>query len=95
MKITLAEVDRIARLANLQFDDVEKKRIQKDLNSILEYMEKLNSIDTSGIEPLNHPLELTNVMREDKKESSLSAEEALRNAPVRKDNFFIVPKVIR
>jgi len=78
MKITAAEVERIARLAKLEFNDQERKRIRRDLSRILEYMEKLNDIDTTGVEPLSHPLELTNVMREDSEETSLSAKEALK-----------------
>ncbi len=95
MKITDAEIDRIAQLAKLEFNDQEKVRIRRDLNRILEYVEKLNDPDTTDVEPLSHPLELTNVMRDDRAERSLSAEEALKNAPARKDNFFTVPKVIR
>lgn len=95
MKITDAEIDRIAQLAKLEFNHQEKVRIRRDLNLILEYVEKLNDPDTTDVEPLSHPLELTNVMRDDRAERSLSAEEALKNAPARKDNFFTVPKVIR
>lgn len=95
MSITLEEVDYIASLARLAFSKQEKIHFQKELGKILDYMSKLNELDTSGIEPLCHPLGLVNVLREDKVKPSLSPEEALKNAPVRQENFFKVPKVIK
>lgn len=95
MAISIKEVEYIAKLAKLRFDDDEKIRLADELGKILQYIEKLNEINTEGIEPLSHPNEIVNVMREDAVEQSLKAEEALKNAPARKNNFFKVPKVIK
>jgi aspartyl-tRNA(Asn)/glutamyl-tRNA(Gln) amidotransferase subunit C len=66
----------------------------EDLNTILEYMEQLNELDTSNVEPLSHVIEMTNVFREDVLRPGLTREEALRNAPAKTAKFFKVPKVI-
>ncbi len=95
MSITIKDVEHIARLAKLDFSEAEKKRFQKDLSKILEYIEKLNELDTTHVEPLSHTQEIVNVMRKDEVKESLPVEEALRNAPSRQGNFFKVPKVIR
>ena len=95
MAIDLKTVDYIARLAKLRFSDEEKAKLAEELNRILQYMEKLNELDTSDVEPLSHPIAMTNVMREDEVKPSLPVEEALRNAPAREGNFFKVPKVIK
>ena len=95
MAITLEQVEYIAKLARLQFSDSEKIRLSEELNKILLYMDKLNELDTEGVEPLSHPVEIVNVMRPDETSPSLSPEEALKNAPSRQGNFFRVPKVIK
>ncbi|MBU2446695.1 MAG: Asp-tRNA(Asn)/Glu-tRNA(Gln) amidotransferase subunit GatC, partial [Bacteroidetes bacterium] len=61
---------------------------------ILDYMDKLNEIDTNDVEPLSHPIPVENVFREDKVEKSISREDALKNAPDVTEEFFKVPKVI-
>ena len=66
----------------------------KSWNEILNYVEKLNELDTDNVEPLNHPIENVNVFREDELKPSVDTEEALKNAPDRTDEFFKVPKVI-
>ncbi len=94
MKVTKELVLHIAELAHLKLRDDEIEKFQKELNQILEYVEKLNEIDTSKIEPLSHPLPVINVFREDKVEKSITSEEALKNSPDATEEFFKVPKVI-
>ena len=94
MAVTIKDVEHIADLARLEFDEKEKQKLTEELNEILKYMEKLNELDTSNIEPLAHVIELSNVFREDVVTPSIAPEEALKNAPAKKDTFFKVPKVI-
>ncbi|MCX7793225.1 MAG: Asp-tRNA(Asn)/Glu-tRNA(Gln) amidotransferase subunit GatC [Thermodesulfovibrionales bacterium] len=94
MKISLEEVSHIAHLARLSLSEEEKERFSLQLSNILTYMEKLNELDTSKIEPTSHVIPLKNVFRDDRVESSLLSEDALRNAPDRVDNFFRVPRII-
>ncbi|RMG63877.1 MAG: Asp-tRNA(Asn)/Glu-tRNA(Gln) amidotransferase subunit GatC [Calditrichaeota bacterium] len=95
MAISLEEVKHLARLAKLEFSDPEYQQFTEEMNRILAYVEKLRELDTSDVEPLSHTTPLSNVMREDEVKPSLPVEEALRNAPDRKGNFFKVPKVIK
>ncbi len=94
MKITIAEVEHVARLARLELTKEEKERMRAQLDSILSYVEKLNELDTSAVEPTSHVLPMINVFREDEVGPSLSQEEALANAPDRHDVFFRVPKIL-
>jgi aspartyl-tRNA(Asn)/glutamyl-tRNA(Gln) amidotransferase subunit C len=94
MSVTIKDVEHIAKLAKLEFPDVEKERLTHQMNDILGYMEKLNSLDTTNVEPLAHVIELSNVFREDEVTPGLSREYALMNAPEKTDQFFKVPKVI-
>lgn len=94
MSVTLDDVRHVASLARLSFSPAEMQKLTGELNSILEYMRHLESIDAQGLEPLSHVIELHNVFRKDEPGLSLSAEEALQNAPAATDTFFRVPKVI-
>lgn len=94
MAVTIKDVEHVAKLARLEFTEEEKKTFTRQLNQILEYMEKLNELDTTNVEPLSHVIELSNVFREDKVRPSIPAEEALKNAPAKTEKFFKVPKVI-
>lgn len=94
MAVTREEVKRIAKLAKLNLSEEEEISFQKELSSILDYMDKLNEIDTNDVEPLSHPIPVENIFREDKVEKSISREEALKNAPDATEEFFKVPKVI-
>ncbi len=94
MAVTIKDVEHVAKLARLAFTEEEKKTFTRQLNQILEYMEKLNQLDTTNVEPLLHVVELSNVFREDKVRPSIPAEEALKNAPAKTEKFFKVPKVI-
>ncbi len=94
MAVTKENVEYIAALARLKFNDAELENYTHQLNDILKYVEKLNELNTDNVEPLSHPVENVNVFREDKLKPSISTEEALKNAPNRTDEFFKVPKVI-
>ncbi len=94
MPVTIADVEHVAHLARLSFSDDEKVRLTKELNSILEYMDQLNTLDTTGVEPLAHVIQLQNVFREDVLTPGVTREEALKNAPAHSEEFFKVPKVI-
>jgi aspartyl-tRNA(Asn)/glutamyl-tRNA(Gln) amidotransferase subunit C len=97
MKITDDEVRRVAELAALALRDDEVERMAKDLDSILGHMDKLNELDTTGVEPMAQVLfdaEETATLREDRERPSLSNAEALQNAPVSGGGYFKVPRVI-
>ena len=84
----------VADLARLKLTQEEETLYAKQLNDILGYMDKLNSLDTKNIDPMSHAASLGNVLREDKIRKSVSNKEALENAPEEKDGSFKVPKVI-
>lgn len=94
MPVTLQDVEHVAHLARLEFSDEEKVRLTTQLNSILHYMEQLNGLDTSNVEPLSHVIELKNVFRDDVRTDGVARAEALKNAPSHSEEFFKVPKVI-
>lgn len=94
MAVTIKDVEYVASLARLSFSEKEKEKLTHELNEILKYVEKLNELDTEKVEPLSHVIELSNVFREDKVQSSTAPEDALKNAPSKNDKFFKVPKVI-
>jgi aspartyl-tRNA(Asn)/glutamyl-tRNA(Gln) amidotransferase subunit C len=92
--ITAETVEKIAALANLSLSDDEKLRFQKDLNRIVEYMGQLKQVDVSGADEICHAFNIPARLREDRAEKSISPQEALKNAPHRKDDYFRVPRVI-
>jgi aspartyl-tRNA(Asn)/glutamyl-tRNA(Gln) amidotransferase subunit C len=94
MSVTIKDVEHIAKLANLEFTDEEKEKFTHQLNKILEYMEQMNKLDTTSVEPLSHVIELSNVFRSDEVKHSISTEDALKNAPSKTEKYFKVPKVI-
>ncbi|MDL1957264.1 MAG: Asp-tRNA(Asn)/Glu-tRNA(Gln) amidotransferase subunit GatC [Candidatus Desulfofervidus auxilii] len=94
MKISKAEVEHVARLARLKFNEKELTMFTEQLNQILFYMEKLNELNTKNVEPTYHALALNNVFREDEVKSSLSTEKVLNNAPQADKDMFVVPRVI-
>lgn len=94
MSVTKKEVEHIAELARLKFKEEELESFTHQLNEILNYVDKLNELDTENVEPLSHPIENINVFRNDELKKSISTEEALKNAPDKTDEFFKVPKVI-
>ncbi len=94
MKITKEEVEYVAHLARLDFSEAEKVKFTSQLNDILMYVEKLNEVDTTGIEPMSHAIALENAFRDDAVEESLGLELSLSNSPEARGPFFRVPKVI-
>ncbi len=88
------DVEHVARLARLALSDAELERMREQLNGILAYIEKLNELDTDGVEPTSHAVPMLNVMREDEPGPCLSQDEALANAPDRAGTFFRVPRII-
>jgi aspartyl-tRNA(Asn)/glutamyl-tRNA(Gln) amidotransferase subunit C len=94
MRISKKEIEHIASLARLHLSEEEKELFGSQLSSILEYMEKLNELDTKDIEPTSHVLPLSNVMKDDMLMPSIPREDALMNAPDHTDKFFRVPKII-
>ena len=94
MKITIADVDHVAMLARLGFDENEKAGMSEQLSRIVEYVEKLNELDTEDVSPTAHAVPLRNVLRDDEVRPSLDPEEALRSAPDREGGFFRVPRIL-
>ena len=95
MKIDDQIIDKISRLAYLEFGEEEKEKIRQDLEQILTFVEKLRELDTENVEHLVYLSDKTDVLREDRIIPTLSTEEALLNAPEKSGRFFKVPKVIR
>jgi aspartyl-tRNA(Asn)/glutamyl-tRNA(Gln) amidotransferase subunit C len=93
-RISLKDVEHVARLARLELSAAEKERMRKELDGILSYIDKLRALDTSGVEPTTHAVPLTNVLRDDTEVPSLPQEEMLANAPDRHGELFRVPKII-
>lgn len=87
-------VRHVGKLSRIALTDEEVETFSRQLGSILEYFDKLQELDTEGVDPMAHAVELTNVFGEDESGESLSPSEALANAPDRDEDFFKVPKVI-
>jgi aspartyl-tRNA(Asn)/glutamyl-tRNA(Gln) amidotransferase subunit C len=94
MPLTRKEVQQIAMLARLRLTPEEEERLTEQLDNILQYMGKLNQLDTSGIEPFGHMVDVINPMREDVVTNQANAEALLANAPVKENTFLQVPKII-
>ena len=94
VKITLAEVEHVARLARLALDADEKERMRSQLDAILGYVEQLRRVDTDGVEPTAHVLPLVNVLRDDEVRPSYPVEAMLANAPDAQDGQFRVPRIL-
>ena len=93
-RITLAEVEHVARLARLDIAPDEKERMRRQLDAILGYVEQLRRVDTTGVEPTAHVLPLVNVMRDDEVRPSYPPEAMLANAPEPEDGQFRVPRIL-
>ena len=93
-KITEKDVEYVAGLAQLSFDEDARKRLAKEMGEILTYMDQLSEVDTDGVEPMMHVLELSNVYREDKVGESLDRETIFDNAPKCDDEYFLVPRIL-
>jgi aspartyl-tRNA(Asn)/glutamyl-tRNA(Gln) amidotransferase subunit C len=94
MEVNIALVDKLANLARLQFAEEEKELIRQDLQRMIGFVDKLNELNTEGVEPLLHMTEAVNILREDVVEGSVPREVALKNAPETDGVYFKVPKVI-
>ena len=94
MKLSLAQVEHVARLAQLTLSDQEKELFREQLSSILEYAQRLQQLDTSTIPPTATVLPLENVMRDDQVRPSLPLADVLANAPDTEDGHFRVPMVL-
>lgn len=94
MEVTDQLIDHLASLSKLSFSDSEKAELKTDLQKMISFIEKLQELDTTGIEPLTHMGASLNALREDEVKGMISREEALMNAPVKDNQFFKVPKVI-
>ncbi len=94
MSLTAADVRWVAHLARLQLTDAELATMTRQLSAIVEYVDLLKQVNTDGVEPLAHPLEVRNVFRADEPGTSLPLDEALANAPQRRGEFYAVPAVL-
>ena len=94
MKINDETVDKLANLAKLEFSAEEKESIKKDLSSIITWIDKLNELDTSNVEPLIYMSNEIDVLRKDEVNNSVSHDDALLNAPKKDSDYFRVPKVL-
>ena len=88
-------VRHIALLSRLELDDANVERFTRELGDILAYVDKLGELDTRDVPPMSHPIPMENVFRDDVARPSLTAEEALANAPDKEDVFFKVPPIIQ
>lgn len=94
MKITKDEVLYVADLARLNLDEASIDKFAGQIGTILDYVDKLNEVDTEGIRPTSHAISLTNAFREDEPKEHLERDQALANAPQKEDGAFVVPKII-
>jgi len=93
-EITKDQVKHVAHLARLEITDEEAGQFTEHLSAIITYAEKLNELDTEGIEPTTHVLDLKNVFRKDEAKHTITQEEALKNAPDAQDGQFRVPSIL-
>ena len=94
MEIDNATVDKLCDLAKLEFNKDAREEIIKDLNNILVFVNKLNELDTSNVEPLIYISDEVNILREDIARQNISQQDALKNAPKRDSDYFKAPKVL-
>ena len=94
MKIDRALLDKMAHLARLEFEDKDAEKMMQDMTNIINWVEKLNEVDTTGIDPLTSMSHEVNSLREDKTEPQIPAGEVLKNAPLKNEDYFRVPKVL-
>ena len=95
MLVDDALIDKLSRLSMLEFDAAEREEIKADLEKMIGFVDKLKELDTTGVEPLLHMAGEVNVLRDDVPGGMLTQDEALQNAPLHNEAFFLVPKVIK
>jgi aspartyl-tRNA(Asn)/glutamyl-tRNA(Gln) amidotransferase subunit C len=93
-KIDIKTVDEVAHLARLEFNNEAKAEILNDMNRMLAFVDKLNELDTTDVEPLIYMTDEVNVLREDEPKQTVNQKDALKNAPKKDSDYFKVPKVI-
>ncbi|HNO70565.1 MAG TPA: Asp-tRNA(Asn)/Glu-tRNA(Gln) amidotransferase subunit GatC [Bacteroidia bacterium] len=93
-KIDIETVDKLANLSRLEFDGKEKDGIINDLNRMLDFISKLDELDTTNIDPLIYMNDQKNILRPDVVKQSISQADGLKNAPKKDSDFFKVPKVV-
>lgn len=94
MQINDELIDRLAELSKLKFEGSEKEAIKADLEKMLDFVAKLDAVDTEGVAPLIHMSDSTNIFREDVASIGITKEEALKNAPHKDSDYFKVPRVV-
>lgn len=94
MSVTQEDVRHVAELARLSFSDAEERQMAEELSQIVDYVDKLNELDTSGVSPMSHVLDITNVFRPDEVAARINREQALAPAPEQDGEYFQVPQVI-
>jgi aspartyl-tRNA(Asn)/glutamyl-tRNA(Gln) amidotransferase subunit C len=94
MQVDQATVRRIARLARIRITDAEARALQKELSAILDWVEQLDAVDTSGVEPMTRVIPMALRTRADVVTDGGIADDIVKNAPAREDHFFAVPKVV-
>ena len=94
MQIDYNTIDRVAHLARLRFDEAERTKLVGEMNKILSFCEKLNELNTDGVEPLIYLTDEVNTLREDVAKTEITKEEALKNAPKKNTDYFKVPKFL-
>ncbi len=94
MALSHEEVEKVALLARLKLSEAELEKFTTQLNQIVGYVEQLQQLDTEDVEPMAHPLPVTNVFRADEVRPSIGTDAALANAPKRDEEFYLVPPVL-
>lgn len=94
MQITPDLIKYLEKLARITLTEDEEKKVGNELQDILTYIDMLNELDTEGVEAMSHCFPVTNVMREDEVQPSMSADEVVANAPESQDGCFVVPKTV-
>ena len=91
--ITLQDVEHVAKLARLELTEDEKIKFTTQLGDVLKYVDQMNEVDTTGVEPMAHAIDFVNVMREDAVKYEEDKKALMANAPYEEDGFFRVPKI--
>lgn len=94
MKITRELLDKIAHLARLEFSEKDAGKMMQDMTAMVNWVDRLKEVDTTGIEPLTSMSHEINSLRQDEVQNQLAQEEVLKNAPLKNENYFRVPKVL-
>lgn len=95
MRVDDSLIDKLAHLSRLELKDDEKESMKTELEKMITFIDKLNELDTKGVEPLLHMTENEDIYRKDEESGQISKEDVFKNAPLHDDNFFKVPKVIK